>query len=163
MARTRTPHASVATPWRIPQALLITALAAALVAAWASSAHGLRLTGRGQLHGSGSGTARLEGSGTFYVRGTCVLTLRDSEDAAVEIQGFAFARELPSGFKVYRGSGWARVSGNGAMVKLDGDIDQMFACGGGSCYMRGDGRYRVRSRTRLWKQTGVYVRFDLTR
>ena len=163
MASNSTPTALAAAHGRAMQALLTTALAATLVVAAATSAPGLSLTGRGQLSGRGAGTARLEGSGTFYVRGTGTLTLRDPGDAEVEMRGFAFARQLPCGFKVYRGSGWVRVSGDDTMVKLDGDIDQMRACGGGTCYLRGDGRYRVRSRTRLWKHTGVYVRFDLTR
>ncbi len=144
-------------------AALAGALAVALVSVPAVPAPGVQVTGRGQLSGSGSGTARLEGSGTFYVRGSGTLTVRDpGGDADVEIRGFAYSKQLSCGFKIYRGSGWVRVSASRVMIKLDGDIDEISACGGGTCYLRGDGRYRVRSRTRLWRQGGVYVRFDLT-
>lgn len=148
---------------RARRAALTGVLAVTLIFVPAMSAPGVQVTGRGQLSGSGSGTARLEGSGTFYVRGCGTLTVLDPVgDADVEIRGFAYSKQLSCGFRIYRGSGWVRVSASHVMVKLDGDIDEISACGGGTCYLRGDGRYRVRSRTRLWKQGGVYVRFDLT-
>jgi hypothetical protein len=148
---------------RVPRAAVAGALAAALLAACAVPLFGEQVTGRGHLSGRGSGTARLEGSGTFYMRGCGTLTVRDSaEEADVEISGFVYSRKLPCGLRVYRGTGWVRVNSPDIMVRLDGDIDEIRVRGGGACYLRGEGRYRIRSRTRLWRPGGVYIHFDLT-
>lgn len=142
---------------------LAAALAVALLTAQASPCAGACIAGRGPLSGSGTGTARLEGSGAFYVRGSGTLTVRDPGDGAqIEVHGFAFSKKLACGFRIYRGSGWARVSGSDAMIKLDGRVDAICASGGGTCYLLGDGRYRVGARVRPWKERGVCLRFNLT-
>lgn len=149
-------------PPRVAAGARRAALAAALVAALTTPAESALVAGRGQLSGSGSGTVRLEGSGAFYVLGTGTLTVRDpADDASVEIRGFTYSKRLECGFRIYRGSGWVRVSGPDAMIKLDGSIDEIRVTGKGTCYLRGDGRYRVESRVRRWRERGVYLRFDL--
>lgn len=142
---------------------LVAAVAAMLVSAPSPSAYGRSVSGRGQLSGKGTGTARLEGSGTFYLRGSGTLTVRDPGNGTeIELHGFAYSTSLSCGFRIYRGSGWIRVSGSDAMVKLDGEVEEISARGDGACYLRGEGRYRVGSRVRSWRERGLYLRFDLT-
>ncbi len=135
-------------------ALLIVALGAALCGA-------VTVNGRGHLTGWGNGVLRVEGSGSFYVRGSGTLTIRDLDrDADIEIHGFGYSRTLPSGLRIYQGTGWVRVSAPDAMVKLEGVVDDFSVRGRGTCYLQGTGRYRVRARTRIWRSGGVYVHFN---
>ncbi len=143
-------------------AVAIAVIVLAVISLVAPSAAAVEVAGRGQLSGWGTGVARIEGAGTFYLRGSGTLTIRDLDrDADIDVHGFGFSKRLARGLRVYHGTGWVRVSGPDAMIKLEGTIDHMTVRGKGTCYMKGEGRYRIRSRTRFWRGGGVYVHFDL--
>ena len=137
-------------------------VAIALTLAAALPATAVHVRGSGRITAWGEGAIRVDGEGTFYARGAGTLTIRDLDhDADIEIHGFRYSRKTVDGQRVYRGSGWVRVSAPDAVLKLEGEIESFWAHGSGTLRLNGHGRFRVRGRTHRWPAVGNVIHFEL--
>lgn len=128
----------------------------------ASPTQAVHVEGPGQLTAWGTGFARVDGSGTIYMRGSGTLVVLDfGENADVEIHGFDFSRRLQNGATAYRGAGWILVKGPTARVSLSGGVEMLRVHGKGTCDLKGTGRYKVRHKTNPWRQVGGRIHYDL--